>query len=392
MALNDLTPRLRTRLSRVERLVGVFVTVATLLLLSGFFYYLWHTAQRKGWFKTKLPYYTYVDSGVGLKIGDPVKLMGFNIGEITQIEAMPPDHWENVIVKFTVSEPHYGYIWNDSQVRVAAADFLGSRFLEVTKGGASGETNKLAATYREEGQGKRRSVTGIWEQRRDGGGRPFFDEPGDYRPWKRGDPGYWLEMDEAPALTERLDAIVKQAEKALPNILALTNRLQAVLDNSAYATSNLNATLVDTRPVVANLHTITANLTDPEGSLGKWALPPDTKAKLDAALAGLEQTLTTAGRTLDHTDTNLLTTFSNLNLSLVNLANLTSNLHAQVDQNTNLVSSVNNAILQADTLMQGLKRHWLLRSAFREKKTNAPAGTKPVQPVPSIYPGKLPGR
>ena len=165
-----------------------------------------------------------------------------------------------------------------------------------------------------------------------------------------------------------------------------------MLDNSAFATSNLNATILDARPVVANLQTITANLTEPEGSLGKWVLPPDTKAKLDAALAGLEQTLTTADRTLDHTDTNLLTTFSNLNLSLVNLANLTSNLHTQVDQNTNLVSSVNNAIIQADTLMQGLKRHWLLRSAFREKKTNAPAEFKPVTPAPSLYPGKTPTR
>lgn len=392
MALNDLTPRLRTRLSHVERWVGLFVTVATLLLLSGFFYYLWHTAERKGWFKTKLPYYTYVDSGVGLKVGDPVKLMGFTVGEITQIEAMPPDHWENVIVKFTVTEPHYGYVWNDSQVRVAAADFLGSRYLEVTKGGASGETNQLAATYREEAHGQRRTITGIWEQRRDGGGRPFFDEPGQYRLWKRGDDGYWLEMDEAPALTERLDAMVKQAERALPNILDLTNRLQLVLDNSAFATSNLNATILDARPVVANLQTITANLTEPEGSLGKWVLPPDTKAKLDGALAELERTLVTAGTTLDHTDTNLLTTFSNLNLSLINLANLTSNLHTQVDQNTNLVSSVNNAIIQADTLMQGLKRHWLLRSAFREKKTSPPTPPKTGAPAPPVYPGKQPGR
>jgi ABC-type transporter Mla subunit MlaD len=392
MALNDLTPRLRTRLSRVERLVGVFVTVATLLLLSGFLYYLWHTAERKGWFKTKLPYFTYVDSGVGLKVGDPVKLMGFNVGQITQIESMPPDHWENVIVKFSITEPYFGYIWSDSQVRVAAADFLGNRFLEVTKGGTSGETNKLAATYREEWHGRRRVITGIWDQPRDGGGRPFFDEPGQYRPWKKGDPGYWLEMDEAPALTERLDAIVQQAEKALPNILALTNRLQSVLDNSAWVTSNLNATILDTRPVIAHLHTITANLTDPEGALGRWILPSDTKARLDAALAGLEQTLTSAGRTLDHTDAQLLTTFSNLNLSLINLANLTSNLHAQVDQNTNLVSSVNHAIIQADTFLQGLKRHWLLRSAFREKRTNAPVDFKPVQPAPSIYPGKMPGR
>jgi hypothetical protein len=35
VGVQDLTPQLRTRLSRVERVVGVFVSLATLLLLAG---------------------------------------------------------------------------------------------------------------------------------------------------------------------------------------------------------------------------------------------------------------------------------------------------------------------------------------------------------------------
>lgn len=38
MAVQDLTPQLRTRLSRVERAVGWFVILATLLLLASFAY------------------------------------------------------------------------------------------------------------------------------------------------------------------------------------------------------------------------------------------------------------------------------------------------------------------------------------------------------------------
>ena len=83
MALQDLTPQLRTRLSRMERAVGWFVVLATLVLATGFFYYLYHTAKRKGWFLTKAPYYTYTDSAAGLKVGDPVKLLGFDAGRIT---------------------------------------------------------------------------------------------------------------------------------------------------------------------------------------------------------------------------------------------------------------------------------------------------------------------
>ena len=48
MPVQDLTPQLRTRLSQVERAVGWFVLVATLLLLAGFAYYVYHTAERKG--------------------------------------------------------------------------------------------------------------------------------------------------------------------------------------------------------------------------------------------------------------------------------------------------------------------------------------------------------
>ena len=40
MALQDLTPQLRTRLNRMERAVGWFVLLATALLIFGFAYYL----------------------------------------------------------------------------------------------------------------------------------------------------------------------------------------------------------------------------------------------------------------------------------------------------------------------------------------------------------------
>ena len=66
--------------------------------------------------------------------------------------------------------------------------------------------------------------------------------------------------------------------------------------------------------------------------------------------------------------------------TIINLANITSNLNAQVQANSNLVSHVDSAIVQADTFMQGLKHHWLLRSAFKEKKP--PKESKQYTPVP----------
>ena len=66
MALQDLTPQLRTRLSRMERAVGWIVALAMALLAFGFVYYVYHTAENKGWFLTKAPYYTYANRATGL--------------------------------------------------------------------------------------------------------------------------------------------------------------------------------------------------------------------------------------------------------------------------------------------------------------------------------------
>src|SRR5215467_2468782 len=136
MALQDLTPQLRTRLSRMERAVGLFVIVATILLLFGFGYYIYTTAERKGWFKTKAPYFTFADRATGLKVGDPVNLMGFDVGQITRIETQPPEDYSHAVyVEFEITAPYYGYLWTEgSRAKVTTADLLGKRALEVTKG------------------------------------------------------------------------------------------------------------------------------------------------------------------------------------------------------------------------------------------------------------------
>ena len=82
-------------------------------------------------------------------------------------------------------------------------------------------------------------------------------------------------------------------------------------------------------------------------------------------------------------DTNLLALAERLALSLDHLAEITSNLNAQVQANTNMLGSISAAVSHADELIQGLKRHWLLRSAFKTKTTNAP----PARPKLTLPPG-----
>src|SRR5277367_6182221 len=90
MPLQDLTPELRTRLDRAERTVGWFVALAVAILFAGLAYYLYTRAVARGWFVTKLNYATALNSAAGLSVGDPISLMGFNVGEITDIKPNDP--------------------------------------------------------------------------------------------------------------------------------------------------------------------------------------------------------------------------------------------------------------------------------------------------------------
>src|SRR5262245_22195632 len=336
MALQDLTPQLRTRLSRMERAVGIFVGLAALLLVSGFFYYLYHTATRKGWFLTKVTYFTYVDRADGLKVGDPVKLMGFEAGQITRILPEDPNSQYNVYIEFKIKEPNFGYIWfPDSEVKVTAADFLGNRYLEVTKGGNSGSTNyDYHATYREEVVKGKKLVTGVW-----------LDKDGKYAPYTK-DSKYWLLADESPALTERLEQVARQVEQALPHILNLTNQVADVLTNSAQAAPNLNTLALSARPTFTNLAEISEQLRAFDGSLGRWLFSTNLNQQLERATAN-------ASAALRNFDTNLLVVAEKLTLSLDNLANRTSNLNVQVQSNTHILSQISAAVIHSHELVQG---------------------------------------
>jgi hypothetical protein len=396
MALQDLTPQLRTRLDRVERAVGVFVTLATLILLTGFVYYVYHTAKARGWFVTKIPYQTSLNNAAGLKPGDSVKLMGFNVGEITKIEANDPSASYGVTVNFEIKSPYYGYLWSDSKVRVSA-DFLNTRSLEVLKG-----VDGLPTVYMNDP--KQHRVLQIKKLERDelllqekvgltftnGSEKDFFallqnaiKKKVDANPDAYYQPTtptniYWLPPLESPALTERLETVVSKVEQALPNFLRLTNQLASVVGNADATMLKLHDVLTETQPSLTNFHVIssnlvlitsnlsiaTVNLQNPNGSLGQWLIPTNTLSKLNGALDGSTNSLAVVQTNLLHLDEVIL-----------NLAALTSNLNHQVEANSNILANVSSAVVHSDEMVQGLKKHWLFRSAFKEK---SPVKEQPV--------------
>jgi len=435
MPLQDLTPQLRTRLSRLERWVGIFVSLATLLVLVGLIFYIRQMARSKGWYQRKLPYFTFVDSAAGLKVGDKVKMMGFEIGEITKVVAQPPeDSYYNVFVAFIVREPHDGYLWEDSRAKVGAGDFLGNRAIEVTKG-TNGAPSYVLHDVREASVAEARQYVGstsvfIGQEVYDESGTNRLAKPGQaitaelLRRFEAGgvgsfqvldkttrfkfpkyiwnfkkgryvlfdlkDPeirkGYFLPPNESAALTERLDQVIDQVQAAIPNFLALTNQLNETLAQAARATGTADELLAGARPLVANLTLISANLTNARGSFGEWLLPTNLNAQLSGTLTNASTTLSSANLMLTNTDARIAELATSLSRALEELAGITSNLHRQVDANTNILSDLSKLVVDTDHMVQGLKRHWLLRSAFKEKATNAPvraSSRKAVSPKDS---------
>jgi len=427
MALQDLTPELRTRLNRIERTVGWFVLLATLILLAGFAYYLYATAQRRGWFVTKLNYATALNDAGGIKPGDPVKLMGLDVGEITGSSLIPPEKKAGLLIFFSIRAPYYNYIWYDSRVRVVD-NLLGARYLEITKGQYGAHTvltnqpagkvlvlngylthywltNDLATNSAMTNLSDTAALIEITNRLMGmltntnnvnyiNNINLFYTNAfsAKYTKPPRSDSlgkdrnFYFIPNLDEPTLQERLGAAANMVEAALPNILKLTNQLAAVLSNANNAVSRADSALAKTDPILSNLTVVTGNLRDPNGSLGNWIIPTNLAAQLRETLQSATAALKSAHTTLDDSDTNITMLATDLDKTLEHLADLTSNLNHQVQMNTNLITDISTTIVHTDGLIQGLKRHWLLRSAFKTKPVKAPKTTNSAELPPAISP------
>ncbi len=409
----------------MEKIVGWFILAATAMMILALGYYLYRTAERRGWFEVKAEYKTYADTGAGLKVGDEVRLMGFPIGQITEIAPQPPrgkgsEH--NVQIKFVVVGTNYYYIWTgNSRASFVSAGFIGGMELDITKGTNGyntyinfpvqqmtlaeikssphlptlrlGEdvyqgTNLVSKAWlalsnnavmeKLEGLGlsnvwtidnsrRRKEIKAVWNQ-----------EENHYESFL-GTNIYTLPPDASPGLMDRVNGIVGQVEAALPNFLALTNQIAATLSNSMQLTSNLNAVAAGIRPAVSNVAAITASLRDPHGSLGEWLIPTNLNQDLaltllnaNGAITNANLALTNVNGTLANVNTNLAAMFEGVGSTLDNVADLTSNLNHQVQVNSNMLSQISKIVVDTDNFVQGLKHHWLLRSAFKPARTNAP--------------------
>jgi ABC-type transporter Mla subunit MlaD len=397
----------------MERGVGWFVFLATLLLLFGFGYYLYNVAAQRGWFVTKARFHIYVATSTGLNVGDPVTIMGFSVGHITRVTPEKPGSPHHVRVEFEIFEPFFRYIWSEgSFARVNPSGFLNQRQIEVTRGTNGYEvcvtqpitvfTNLAALKANVDSQPGQwqlaqeihdansnllfraytwltdsnlakiaelhlPTVTAYNNQEHDKHYIAAWWHPRNhaYQQFSTNDDTAWLPVDETPAVADRLQAMIGQVQDALPNFLALTNQLNRILINTANVTSNLDQTVVQTHPLLNNANTFISRL--------------DTN--LNVSIVETHPLLTNANELVANLNTNVTAT-------LVNLAMITSNLNAQVQANSNMLGNIGETIHNYDTFVQGLKRFWLLRHLFKNDTNGLPNGPNGTEQAPAEEPNQ----
>ncbi len=369
MALQDLTPQLRTRLRKVEWVVVLFLGGAVVVALVGLGFFIKTTGDKRGWWVKQVPYYTYLRDGSSVKVGTPVKMLGFTIGEVVQIDTAPDDSWHrsegfNVFVRFLVRDPYQGYIFTDSKLKVSGMpiDIAGGNFLEVTRSQGLGIPTTALATNGPGG----RTLGVLWDKYAYNLGRAEVTNFIRYDPVTPDDKGYFLRTEVTGDLIGELTLLVPKIREAFAKPGGLGDLLFP---------TNLSSRF------------------DRPGGLGEIMIPSNLGAALTVTLTNLNAQIGGIGSLVSNLDATVPVLLTNLNSTLPPLVTqvnrqiqgvgpLVSNLNTtlpgtlvEVERTlgtvrSNTLPAVDGVLTNSSEFVGGLKRHWLFRGAF---KTNAPA-------------------
>lgn len=379
MALQDLTPQLRTRLRKVEWVVVLFLAGTALLALAGFGWFIKATGDARGWWETQVPYYTYLNDAGTIKKGTPVKMLGFTVGQVVFLDMAEDSEWNrlqgnNVFVRMMIRRPYYDWIYTDSYVKLGGLpiDIAGGTFLEITRTEGLGIPTTTNTPTGEPGI--------LWDKYAYNVGKPDSTNYVRYDPATDEAKGYFLKTTPAGDLIGELTSLIPKIRESFSKPGGLGDLL---------IPTNLAARF------------------DKPGGLGEIVIPPELNAELTKTLTNLNAQIGGVGSLVSNLDLTVPPLLTNLNATLPPLLTnldatvppLLTNLNAQIGGVGSLVSNLDatlpgvltqadltlgtlrtNTLPAADVLLNntgefigGLKRHWLFRGAF---KTNAPSKKK----------------
>jgi phospholipid/cholesterol/gamma-HCH transport system substrate-binding protein len=239
----------RKQLTWTELRVGLFVLVGLSVLAAGIFY-----VTGAGTLGPKYRLVTYLPDVSGLANGAPVRLDGFEIGNVESIKIAPRtgniarDKVRNIEVVLRVAKKYQDDILTDSETSLITEGLLGNEYVEVTRG-----------------------FTGV--------------------PLKDGE-----EVHGSPGLA--LKEVMARGADTLQNLQALSDTIQELIDGVKQGKGTLGKLITDQEAynhlnnILAKGEVIVANVQAGQGTLGKLVASDEMYNKVDKSLDSVNVILT----------------------------------------------------------------------------------------------------
>ncbi len=335
---------MKFKIQYADQIVGVFSILAVfclsvLLIFMGI---------NQRWFQKNYYFNTRFLSAEGLKTGMPIKLKGFEIGQIKKINLTDDN---NVEVEFYIYEKYYEKVKPNSIIRHVVSPIGIGSDLVFHPGKFNGnplEENSFIPSYNlKEAQDLiKKGVVDIPQ-----GDNTVTRIVNQIEPI----------MNNVNMLLESVTTLTNTANTALKgelrgpvgttisNISSITTNLRIIISET---TNRINTLLDNFEGITGNVNTLTANIADPEG------LIPELMGSDGSAAAFFNDN----GELFD----NLNSILANLDQMTQELNNFTRYLNDSTPQLTGVLEESRGALKEGKAVLEGLKNNPLLRGGITE--------------------------
>jgi phospholipid/cholesterol/gamma-HCH transport system substrate-binding protein len=118
---------MKIKFNHFERVAGLFVLAALVGSLAGAA----GIAVKKGWFASKIPFDTFMQTAEGIHPGTVVQIAGLRAGAVDDVELISA---EKILVRIKVFEKFHDQIRADSFIQVLRPFVIGEKVLEISVG------------------------------------------------------------------------------------------------------------------------------------------------------------------------------------------------------------------------------------------------------------------
>lgn len=281
----------------VNEIVGGFVLLVLFLLIAGIII----TGRAQGWFEPthELRVEFPEEGSMGLRRGSEVRVLDAPAGMVLSVEPREDGVMEGVL---QVRGRFYRYIRDDSTGVVKRAfGVAGDAFVEITRG--------------------------------------------------RGDPlpevGAYIPIIKD---TELLDLAESLLEEVRATTVPAIEQLQRLLEEYTGLAEDLRDPEGDVQQLLASLNRIVQGLEAGEGAAGKLLRDPDVAAEVEVMLASVQDSLNEVNRIL-----------ANVAEATEKLPQMTDRVAGELEDVPGLVYQTQATLQEAEVLIEGIQRHWLIR-------------------------------